>query len=182
MLTNKRYLALDFDGVMHPETKGKDYFCLKKFLYPVVKKYDLNIIISSAWRTSFDLDGLKKLLGKKLGSHVVGSTPDHSLSMYDLLDTRSIEERIEDEFPSFYGRRQREIEDWIGKNGITSDQWIALDDIPILFAKYCPNLFLTDSEIGLDKSKACEFDLFCGKIFGIDKKIKAAHPLKSDFS
>ena len=159
----KRYLFLDFDGVLHAERKGRPDLRFKNNLYPIVKKYDLSVVISSAWRTSYDLAGLQKLLGKRLGSMVIGKTPDHSL----LEDLRPMQEQIDDEFPWFYGMRQREIEEWMGKNASANDSWIALDDIKIHFSKDCENLFLTHSDIGLDEKTAQSFNKFCSQYFKI---------------
>lgn len=141
----KRYLFLDFDGVLHT-IAGPRNLHLARYLEPVVSELQMHIVISSTWREAYSLLELKRRLGP-LGANVAGQTP--------ILDS--------DGGYSEVGHRQREIEAWLAKNDPSNGNWVALDDNPDYFFRSCKKVFLTDPEIGLSAEVAELFKAWCFK-------------------
>ncbi len=74
----------------------------------------VDIVISSSWRTHFDLHKLAGFLPPALGHRVVGTTP--------VLDASNPD-----------GIRFLECESWVMMRGLASCPWLALDDMAELF-------------------------------------------------
>jgi len=55
----KKYLFLDFDGVLHSTRDNSQLFERLKLLMPLIDKYVFNIVISSSWRFQFNLQDIK---------------------------------------------------------------------------------------------------------------------------
>lgn len=81
----------------------------------------VDIVISSSWRTHFDLHRLAGFLPPVLGNRVVGATP--------VLDASNPD-----------GMRRLECETWLNMRGMACCPWLALDDMPELFfaGRYAP--------------------------------------------
>lgn len=121
------YIFLDFDGVLHTQN-GRRFSLIDNFSQ-VIKNYpQINIIFSTSWREYSSLDQLKNYFPEYLHKQCVGVTP-------------LIREPIEHV-------RFHEIQQYIKKHNIT-EQWLAIDDMAILFPKDCNNLFLVDGKKGL---------------------------------
>ena len=132
---NKKFIFLDFDGVLHGTSQHSlglfehiGVFCdaVRPFLSTV------QIIISSAWRETHNLEKLKVFFTSDIAQLIVGVTPQNLDSYKE-------------------GGRQREIMDYCKNNNISNEQWIALDDMERFFNDACHNLILVDGEIGLSK-------------------------------
>lgn len=69
-------LMLDFDGVLHPAQSGSLIYLplLETWLqsFPAVE-----VVISSSWKGSHTLEGLRALFPASLRHRVIGTTPDH---------------------------------------------------------------------------------------------------------
>ena len=127
------YLFLDFDGVLHADFAGNEYFChVPKLVDALAEFPDVRIVISSTWRLKRSADELRALLGPALGARVVGVTPELKA----------------DEYATY--RRQNEIEAWLKANAKPWDNWIALDDMSSEFKPFCPHLIACNGETGMD--------------------------------
>lgn len=140
----KMLLFLDFDGVLHPEyipgeTPGRyrvnqDHFSCLPRLESLLREFeDIDVVISSTWRETRTLAELQAFFSPDLRARIIGATP---------------------KLPKVEGRRQREIEAWLTAHQRETSNWMALDDWPSLFDQGCPNVFFTDTLIGLDEEAA----------------------------
>ena len=71
-------LFLDFDGVLHPlsPTADQPEFCYLPRLSAVPRDFpDVDVVISSSWRTEFDLDALRAFFPGDLRARIIGVTP-----------------------------------------------------------------------------------------------------------
>jgi hypothetical protein len=75
-----RLLSLDFDGVLHPTMQADTvvrtiHFGWLPLLVGVLAPHpDVCVLVHSTWRTQYDVDELRLLLGT-LGERVVGAAP-----------------------------------------------------------------------------------------------------------
>ena len=132
---NKKFVFLDFDGVLHGTNQHSlglfehiHAFCdtVRPFLSTV------QIVISSAWRETHNLEKLKGFFTTDIAQLIVGVTPQNIDSYKE-------------------GGRQREIMDYCKINNILNEQWVALDDMYRFFSDNCKNLIWVDGETGLSK-------------------------------
>lgn len=74
MLTMKRLLFLDFDGVRHPEKPGESlpFEWVPEVATLLSEAPDVMIAVHSSWAERFQLDELREFLGP-VGSRLVGS-------------------------------------------------------------------------------------------------------------
>lgn len=129
----KKTLFLDFDGVLHGEGKNSNgkFEHMEKFCHTVRPFVNnLQIVISSSWRETHSLESLKSFFEKDIGDIIVGVTP-----------------LFIDRFDS--GGREKEILEYCRINSIDTNNWVALDDMEILFSNNCKNVILVDNEYGL---------------------------------
>lgn len=115
---SKPLIFLDFDGVLNTyKTWGK--FPREDAIEPelvervkrLCEETDAEIVISSAWRTIYPLNELKRLLEKRGGLQpelVIGITPD---------------------WHGPFSQRGQEIGEWRGVNGREADPYVILDDL-----------------------------------------------------
>lgn len=125
-------LFLDFDGVMHANFKDAP-FSRAPLLWELLRALPAaKVVISSSWREDQEYERLLKFLirngGEDLKHRFLGVNP--IVRNY----------RVDD--------RQRECKKWLVDNNHTG-VWIAIDDMPELFAKGHPNLHVTDGMKGL---------------------------------
>ncbi|KWU24765.1 HAD domain-containing protein [Burkholderia cenocepacia] len=122
-------LFLDFDGVVHPRTRGT--FELLPMLEDwLVLNTHVDVVISSTWRLEYSLAHLREgFLCPELHPRIIDVTPD---------------------LPAHAGPvRQAEIEHWIAAHGRRTSRRAALDDDATLFQKGCPWLVQTEYTAGL---------------------------------
>lgn len=110
-------LFLDFDGVLHPlffrpelPPEESKPFCYLPRLAGVLRDFpSVEVVISSTWRLSYDLNQIRERFPVDLQARVIGVTP------YFSDDER-------------FGVRQQEAEKWLAEHRPGSP-WIALDDM-----------------------------------------------------
>lgn len=135
---------LDFDGVTHPAhcTTEKLFTCLPLIEAVLRRHARAEIVISSSWREIHPLKELREFFAEDIALRVLGSTP--------------VIPRNES-MPAETSLRQSECETWLALHRTDhpcDHPWIAIDDMPILFQKDCPNLLLTDHRTGFTQNDA----------------------------
>lgn len=134
MHSQKIPLFLDFDGVMHPINQ-LDLFCREEHLAQVLRDFpSVEIVISSAWRTSHTLLNMKTFFLTDLRERVIGVTPVFRIGDADTTATP--------------GARYHEIQKYLAATGARGRPWLALDDDPDFFPPRCANLVLCDPKHG----------------------------------
>ena len=136
-------LALDFDGVLHPDVNDPDvHFCHLRGLVDMLKTdafAHIEILVTSTWRIDrtheneavlHPFDVVQAYFPADIRSRVVGMTP-----------------YLGEWAPCI---REKEILAWLLAAGKQDSPWLAIDDMAGLFSQDCPNLFLTKSAIGLN--------------------------------
>lgn len=133
-------LFLDYDGVLHPDPcreRSRLFEHAPALAEALMPFENLDIVLSTAWRTELDEDVLVSHLPQSLRGRVAGCTPQfHAIACAPALVPY---------------RRQAECEHWISRERPGSP-WIALDDRASGFVPYCDRLVLTRSDTGLDES------------------------------
>ena len=134
-------LFLDFDGVLHPESKDTELFCRTPRLWRILRTCShVSVVFSTAWREMYPMKELVRLAtedgGEDLKRRFVGVTP--------LIDPYSIPEDV--------GCRETECLAWLTQHGALNTPWLALDDLDYLFSPSCRNLHLTDFNHGLTEA------------------------------
>lgn len=128
-----KYIFLDFDGVLN--VNGKKPFYRAQHFADTIKDLDyLYVVFSTSWREYTPIDKLTELMPKSIHHKCIGKTPYRN----------NIDSPI----------RYNEIISYTEINNIKSNQWVALDDMAILFPKNCDNLILTDYKKGFSKREA----------------------------
>ena len=136
----ERIIALDFDGVLHPENGQLDNeFCFMQNFCELLRAVDLEgkagIIVTSDWRLEHSLDELKAMFPSDIGERIVGKTIDlHALMSKSVWDVSGVSYRPR-------AARQKEIEMWLESNAPFA-KWLAIDDRHQGFRYDCQNLFL----------------------------------------
>lgn len=127
-------LALDFDGVLHPEGCAQDFeFCRLSALQDALRDLPSlpDIVISSSWRFDHSVERLRSYFDPDIAARIVGVTPNvHGLMAF-----------------AGSGSRQREIEAWVAANA-PGEAWVALDDLASGFDAGCPHLVITNGRLG----------------------------------
>ncbi len=129
----RKLIFLDFDGVLHPD--GIATFSRVSLLEEYLLKIpDAEIVITSTWRETHNLDELRNFFSEPFRSRIIGITP----ALEDGYDT---------------GGRQLEIESFLDSAGLTveNSSWVAVDDMLHFFKDGCPHLILTDSSKGFSE-------------------------------
>ena len=141
---NKKYVFLDFDGVLHGESQySTGLFEHIEVFCDTVRPFSdtTQIVISSSWRETHNLEKLKVFFASDIAKLIVGVTPQR---------------------PDGYkkGGRQKEIMDYCKENNISNNQWMALDDMERFFNTDCSNLILVDAESGLSEKNLEDLEKF----------------------
>lgn len=118
-----RILFLDFDGVLHPGQSGT-FYRMPALLAFLEARPDWQVVVSSDWRLSHTLAGLRLRFPPDVRHRVVGTTPYHGGQS-----------------------RSSEIEAFVHRHRVTD--YLALDDRPELFEEGYARLFLVDESTGL---------------------------------
>lgn len=133
-------IALDFDGVLHPENGQIDLeFCFMTNFCDLLRRADpegkAGIIVTSDWRLDNSLDDLRAIFPTDIAQRIVGKTIDlHTLMAPSIWDAPGVEHRPE-------AIRQKEIEMWLESNAPFA-KWLAIDDRAQGFRHGCEHLFL----------------------------------------
>jgi hypothetical protein len=164
----KKLIFLDFDGVLHPyprsmsptgksavcgiphweakyNKKWQEFMCMTYFAMILRRHDNWEIVLSTAWREptiEYDpqtkiteeifyltMDDLRGFFPKDIAAKIIGSTPVHKNNMRE-------------------EGRYHEIVDWLTQNDRLDNEWVALDDIKMLFPEDCENLLHCDDQIG----------------------------------
>jgi hypothetical protein len=131
-------LFLDYDGVLHPDpcSDRLRLFEHAPRLADALRPFaDVDIVLSTAWRTHVDPVQLAAHLPPTLRARVVGITPCFH--------------RISCPPARVPYRRQAECLHWI-ESERPGAEWLALDDRASGFEPYCDRLITTPSPTGLD--------------------------------
>lgn len=133
-------LFLDFDGVLHPiPTQDRNLLCHVPRLETVLRAYpDVQIVISSLWRASHDLEMLRQYFSEDIRPRIIGMTPFTEVPAF-APDSEFILGVV----------RHKEILLWIEQNKYEG-QWLALDDAWREFPDPCNELIRCETEIGFD--------------------------------
>ena len=135
-----KILFLDFDGVLHPDRyslsshdpdrvfRNNEIFSQAPVLAGLMADFPCQIVISSSWRFSYNLDEMKDKLPKVISKNVIGVTGDAYIGPYPRFN--EIQEYLLSRNKSLYG-------------------WRALDDSKIEFPNGCTDLILCDPNTGL---------------------------------
>ena len=129
-------LFLDFDGTTHPYGCKifKEFSCLPRIERVLREFPHVQVVISSWWRVSDNLDQLRSYFSLDIKDRVIGSTP--------VIETHS--NVILDPVP-----RHHEILQWIFENKYTGP-WVALDDDWRGFPDDCKELIKCFPDVGVD--------------------------------
>jgi hypothetical protein len=140
---NNCILFLDFDGVTHPEPSRKaDEFCALPLIEDVLRACtNVEVVISSSWRTVFNLEQLRGFFSVDLAQRVVGVTPSSKSTSDAWLPSSSV-----------VYEREFECESWMRQNREWGTPWLAIDDRPHWFRPDCTDLLLTSSKVGFRQS------------------------------
>lgn len=125
-------LFLDFDGVLHPESRQAELCCLDR-LHDILRACpSAQVVITSTWRDELPLAALRQLIGNggEFDARILGSTPN-----------------LENE--GCYGRRDLEIQRWMQDKGYVGEAWLAIDDQLELFGGNGKNVYVVDGRQGL---------------------------------
>ena len=124
----EKTLFLDFDGVLHPSfAKEGAYFSHANRLAETIGNHSCEIVISSSWRFSFELQKLKEHLPSRLARHIVATTGDAWIGPL---------------------ARYNEILEYLRMNPCRD--WRALDDSTFEFPAKCAELIVCKGSRGLD--------------------------------
>lgn len=138
-------LFLDFDGVLHLESvpgitpertrDDDDHFSHLPIFEELMREFpDVEIVVSSAWRTTRSLSELKAFFSPDIAARIVSVTPELPKNM-----------------PA---RREQEILMWLRAEGRENESIVAVDDWPPLFSQDCNFLFWVDPELAFDELAA----------------------------
>lgn len=116
-------LFLDFDGVLHHFFPREDSSDLENARFAFLPEFEaairksprqVQIIISSTWRRSHNLSELREFFSPDIAGLITDVTP--------VLGTGNGP-----------GARQDEVEAWLRSKGREGQEWVAIDDMPVLF-------------------------------------------------
>lgn len=132
---SKISLFLDLDGVLNPTPCPVEQLMvhLPQLQRLLAEFWELELVISSSVNSARDLRELKAMFPYEVARRVVGLTP--CLPLGEL------------------NHRERAILMWLAEHRgpVRSAKWVAIDDSPQWFSPRCPNLFVTDPQVGLDE-------------------------------
>lgn len=154
----KKFLFLDFDGVLNTEKniqslREQGYFLSDKYgfhfdptavvnLATIIESTKAEIIISSSWK----MDGLDKMMEmwheRALPGKVIDITPS------DIFDGADIDFSNPDDFVG----RGREICRWLQVNGSSKDRYVILDDLDDMLQSQKPFFIQINPQTGITES------------------------------
>ena len=149
-VANPVILFLDFDGVLHPDPCFDEQRLFERapMLQPVLEEFaEICVVLSTSWRTQYELSHLVALLPSFLQSRTIGVTPLFSAI------------RAEPGLAPF--RREAECVAWLAAHDHRHQPWIAIDDRASMFTPYCERLICCDSSIGLTEAIVTRLHSHC---------------------
>jgi hypothetical protein len=133
----KKYLFLDFDGVLHSTKDNSQFFERLKLLLPLIDKYAFNIVISSSWRFQFNLQDIKNFFPIVLHDKIIGMTGQALMGRH---------------------ARYNEIKNYLKEHDKSLEDWRALDDTSFEFPENCENLILCSPNTGIQAKQINELE------------------------
>lgn len=133
----KKYLFLDFDGVLHSTKDNSQLFERLKLLLPLLDKYSFNIVISLSWRFQFNLEDIKNFFPVPLHDKIIGMTGQALMSQH---------------------ARYHEIKNYLKDHNKSLEDWRALDDTNFEFPENCENLILCSPNTGIQAKQINELE------------------------
>ena len=100
---------------------------LERFVSELGKESNVEIVITSTWKTALELNEIRFRFPPLLRLKVIGITPS---------------------LPAKEGARYDEIQAYLKTNGLEEKTWLAIDDDPLGFPPNLENLLLCDPEEG----------------------------------
>lgn len=145
-MTQFKYIFIDFDGVLHIDGGGNGLFIHSQILADKIEPYSdiFKIVISSSWRETYDFEDLIEAFEPSIRHTIIGITP--------ILDEGMAPEG-----------RYLEIKKYCLDNNIPDENWVAIDDMPMLFPNNCKNLIITKSQTGITEQTLKELEVFLQK-------------------
>jgi len=129
-----KVLFLDFDGVLHPTHSVSDApFNRIDLLEEAISDVSLDIVISSSWRFTHNLEKMQRILPKSISNLIIGCTGDPVIGKH----------------PRF-----NEIQAFLISNGLSN--WKALDDSYWEFPTPCPQLIRCNPNTGITKKEVLQ--------------------------
>jgi HAD domain in Swiss Army Knife RNA repair proteins len=131
-----KLLFLDFDGVLHPtHFSAVDRFNRVGLLEEALADATANIVISSSWRFTHNLEKIQKLLPGNISKLIIGVTGS-----------------------PFIGKHPRfnEIQTFLNSHGPAN--WRALDDSYWEFPSPCPELIRCNPNTGISEKQILELN------------------------
>lgn len=142
MLVKHPIVFVDFDGVIHPEGCTQRLHAMHaSVLAQTIERCNAKVVVSSTWRRTRTVSALRRAVGERLGSLIIGCTGE-----YSNLDTAALPEKLH----TFH--RHMECVAWMRKHHESPECWLALDDRPFLFYPFCPQVVACNPRTGLDDS------------------------------
>ena len=124
-----KLLFLDFDGVLHPSSPGKEpLFSKASLLSMALYDIDVPIIISSSWRFTHSMKELKEKLPNEIAKKIMDVTGPAVVGKYP---------------------RYNEILNYLSTQKNVAE-WRALDDSYWEFPSPCPQLIRCNSNTGMN--------------------------------
>jgi hypothetical protein len=80
-MKRRRFLSLDFDGVLHPTAEGTERVAVTHFgwlphLARLLASHpEVMLLVHSTWRHKYNVEELRSLIGDVLGPRVVAAAP-----------------------------------------------------------------------------------------------------------
>ena len=133
----KKYLFLDFDGVLHSTKDDSQLFERLKLLLPLIDKYTFNIVISSSWRFQFKLQDIRNFFPVVLHDKIIGMTGQALMGRH---------------------ARYHEIKNYLKEHDKSLEDWRALDDTCFEFPENCENLILCSPNTGIQAKQINELE------------------------
>jgi hypothetical protein len=151
-------IFLDFDGVLHPvRSLTLPKFCrLPMFEDWLRARPGVDVVISSSWKEVHRFRELVEFFADDLQHRVIGCTPDYG-RMMGLAGDAWPQTEPERERPVH--EREAEIRRWMHQSWQPERPWVAVDDMPELFAPGCKQLVMCDPGIGLTAEVLAQLDL-----------------------
>lgn len=129
MRNPKKFLFLDFDGVLHPTTTNpSEFFSKNELLEKTLEKANCEIVISSSWRFHMPLTKLVSNLPLSIRALISGITGDAHIGVH---------------------ARYNEIVQYLNANSSYGIDWVALDDAYYEFPSDCKNLIKCNPNTGI---------------------------------